>query len=84
MERLPATISALVFSGGKQEGSEGKKAVQSVFPNASIELRRIDKYPIEVKVFMVVEGNEKLIWSGDQRGLFRKVCSYKPCFFLPP
>jgi len=49
-------------------------AVLSVFPGAKVEQRRVDDYPIRVKIFKVEGGveQEPPIWEGDQRGLFSK------------
>eukprot|EP00038_Savillea_parva_P005789 m.160000 g.160000 ORF g.160000 m.160000 type:complete len:99 (+) comp11887_c0_seq1:131-427(+) len=58
--------------GGLQEGKAGAEAVLSVFPDAKVVQRRLNSYPIRVAVYKVEDGNETEIYSGDQRGFFRK------------
>jgi len=55
-----------------QEGRAGRDAVKTVFPDVEVVMRRINSYPIEVRVFKVEGGEESEIYSGDQRGFFSK------------
>jgi hypothetical protein len=43
-----------------------------VHPDANVIGRRVNKHPIVVKIF---DGEKKLLWSSDQRNLFRKNAS---------
>ena len=43
-------------------------AVRRVFPDIDIRTEPSDDYPIKVEVVL----NGKIVWSGDQRKLFRK------------
>ncbi|GBG26452.1 Hypothetical Protein FCC1311_026732 [Hondaea fermentalgiana] len=58
--------------GGRQELNTAKQSVLAVLPDAEITEEGADTYPIRVSV-EDAEGN--VIWSGDQRRLFRKYAS---------
>lgn len=60
------------WDGGGQEFDTARAAILAVHPDANVIGRRVDKYPIEVKIF---DGEKKLLWSSDQRSLFRKNAS---------
>eukprot|EP00035_Acanthoeca_spectabilis_P021877 m.440747 g.440747 ORF g.440747 m.440747 type:complete len:74 (+) comp18557_c0_seq1:207-428(+) len=55
-----------------QEGRAGRDTVLAVFPDANVIMRRVSTYPILVTVFKVEDGEEKEVYSGDQRGFFSK------------
>eukprot|EP00037_Helgoeca_nana_P008578 m.76376 g.76376 ORF g.76376 m.76376 type:complete len:74 (+) comp19029_c0_seq1:334-555(+) len=55
-----------------QEGKAGRDTVLAVFPEATVVRRRVQSYPILLKVFQVAGGEETEIYSGDQRGFFSK------------
>eukprot|EP01031_Cornospumella_fuschlensis_P041167 gene41167-50231_t len=47
-------------------------AILAVHPDADVIGKRVDNYPIYVKV---LDAKSKVVWSGDQRNLFRKNAS---------
>jgi hypothetical protein len=51
-----------------QEFQTAKDAVLSVYPGASVVERRLDSYPVQVKVFV----DEECVFQTDQRNLFKK------------
>ncbi|KAJ1405676.1 hypothetical protein B484DRAFT_457018 [Ochromonadaceae sp. CCMP2298] len=51
-----------------QEFQTAREAVLSVYPGASITERRLDSYPVQVKVYV----NEECVFQTDQRNLFKK------------
>ena len=56
--------------GGRQEFQAASDVVKGVFPDASVEARPEDTYPVRVSIQDVRTG--KVIWKGDQRDLFKK------------
>lgn len=50
------------------------KAVMQACPNAYVEVRDVDEYPIRVLIFSGSDKgtDNKLLWEGDQKSLFRK------------
>lgn len=44
----------------------------SVFPDANVETKKIDSYPITVTIQAEVEDELVKVWSGSQKDLFRK------------
>jgi len=55
-----------------QEGRKASAVVSKMFPDAEVQLIRLKQYPIEVSIYHVNDGEQSLVWSGDQRGLFGK------------
>ncbi len=60
------------WDGGGQEFDTARAAILAVHPDANVIGRRVDDYPIAVKIF---DANKNLLWSSDQRNLFRKNAS---------
>lgn len=58
------------WDGGGQEFNTVRAAILAIHPDADVIGKRVDAYPIYVKVFDDVK--KKLIWNGDQRNLFSK------------
>ena len=57
------------WDGGKQEFNTAKQAILDIFPDATVIERRVDKYPVVVKIY--TEDGE-VIFTVDQRNLFSK------------
>ncbi len=57
------------WDGGGQEFDTARSAILAVHPDADVIGRRVDNYPIYVKIF---DGKNNVIWNSDQRNLFRK------------
>lgn len=45
-------------------------AVKAIFPDADVAVEGLNKYPIKVKITRAADN--KLVWSGSQKDLFRK------------
>ena len=63
------------WDGGEQERQTATDAILAVVPDAVVESKRIDSYPVRVEIFYLGR-NEQIkpleIWQGPQRNLFRK------------
>lgn len=60
------------WDGGGQEFDTARSSILAVHPDANVIGKKVDTYPIVVKIF---DGQKKLLWSADQRSLFRKNAS---------
>ncbi len=57
------------WDGGGQEFDTARSAILAVHPDADVIGKCVDEYPVMVKIY---DQNKKLLWSSDQRNLFRK------------
>ena len=55
--------------GGTQERDSAIAAIKEVFPDAVVDAKCSDEYPIRLDV---VSPNGSVLWSGSQKHLFRK------------
>eukprot|EP00041_Stephanoeca_diplocostata_P005489 m.62771 g.62771 ORF g.62771 m.62771 type:complete len:74 (-) comp15814_c0_seq1:680-901(-) len=55
-----------------QEGRAASAVVKEMFPDAEVQVVRLNSYPIKVSIYQITDGVKSLVWSGDQRGLFGK------------
>ena len=60
------------WDGGEQEREAASRFIKETIPTASITSRKVDNYPITVKLFQLVSGQEKEIFQCRQQDLFRK------------
>jgi hypothetical protein len=49
-----------------------KSCIQTVFPQAKIETKTVDQYPITVTI---TASNGQTVWTGSQKHLYRKYAS---------
>ena len=45
-------------------------AVKAIFPEADVDTKGLNSYPIKVTIIRTADG--QIIWSGSQKSLFRK------------
>merc|ERR1711916_149738 len=58
--------------GGDQEKRTAIAAVEEALPGCSLNVTRLDSYPVQVTVSTKSFGGHKVIWTGAQRNLFSK------------
>ena len=62
------------WDGGGQERDTAKNTILSVFPSAHVTTTKLNEYPIKVTIINKSD-NDKIIWTGSQKNLFRKYAS---------
>lgn len=62
------------WDGGAQERDTAKNTILSVFPSAHVKTTKLNEYPIKVTIINKSD-DDKIIWSGSQKNLFRKYAS---------
>eukprot|EP00184_Porphyridium_aerugineum_P000846 CAMPEP_0184699016 /NCGR_PEP_ID=MMETSP0313-20130426/5428_1 /TAXON_ID=2792 /ORGANISM="Porphyridium aerugineum, Strain SAG 1380-2" /LENGTH=102 /DNA_ID=CAMNT_0027158033 /DNA_START=322 /DNA_END=633 /DNA_ORIENTATION=- len=75
---LPPSISNNHFlieycsscDGGRQEFQVASNLIKDIFPDAEIEEKKYDTYPITVTI--TYTPRSYVVWKGDQRELYRK------------
>lgn len=60
------------WDGGEQERDTALSCLKSIFPDADIKIYSVNKYPIQVTIEAVLNGNKMRIWKGRQQDLFSK------------